>query len=59
VGPTDRQEFVEFKENRLVVNIATYKLPITQELTKSKWDQVVINIAASELPVTSREGKKY
>jgi hypothetical protein len=59
VGSTDRQEFVEFKENRVVVDIATFERPVTQELTESMWDQVVIDITASELPVISREGKKY
>ena len=55
MGSTDRREVVEFKENRVVVNIATSELPVTQELAKSKRDQAVINIAASELPVTSIE----
>jgi hypothetical protein len=59
VGSTDRWEVVEFKENRMVVNIGTSELPVTQELAKSKRDQAVINIAASELPVTSIEGEKY
>jgi hypothetical protein len=38
------------------IDVATFKLAVTQKLIESERVQLVSNIAASQLPVTSREG---